>query len=161
MKRHPALQPFSRDHNVGLILARSMVQAADNFGQRPDVIQSLTDAWRLELDDHFQKEELLLLPLCSKESSERMQSEHAELRSLFEDLIAGSKEADVFRLAGEGLDSHIRWEERELFCQIEASASPEQLDELAKRTWIPEETRWESGLAPRREELMKRIVRTE
>jgi hypothetical protein len=29
MKRHPVLQPFSRDHNVGLVLALSLQTVSD------------------------------------------------------------------------------------------------------------------------------------
>jgi len=90
MKRHPALQPFSRDHNVGLVLARSLQTAPDN-GARHEVARKLLEAWDVELKDHFSEEERLLGPLASEGMAERLRHEHRVIAEWIE----------AFRTAGQ------------------------------------------------------------
>lgn len=142
MRRHPALEPFSRDHNTGLILARALTEA------RQGADQQFREAWTRELADHFAEEERLLGPLCSPAHLDRLLSEHAHIAHLGQSLPRRMK------ALGEALDAHIRWEERELFPAIEASASEEQLVQLMRATDEVEERRW--AHEPRREELVRR-----
>ena len=158
MKRHPSLEPFSRDHNIGLILARRLVQAArEGETARQDAASSLLKYWADELEDHFAEEERTLLPLIpSDELRERLLREH---RSFAEDIRAlsdGSSEPRVLLHAGETLNDHIRWEERVLFPAIEASATKEQMHALEEQTSQVEARRSDSSWSPRRGELMRR-----
>lgn len=146
MKRHPALQPFSRDHNVGLVFARRLVRGdpiAEEFGR----------FWEDELDAHFRDEEALLGPLASDAHRGRLFAEHDEIRHLVTNLAV----ADLADL-GRRLADHIRWEERVLFPAIEASASASELIGLANRTADVESARASSLYAPQRGALNK--VRT-
>lgn len=142
MRRHPALEPFSRDHNTGLILARALTEA------RPGADQQFREAWTRELADHFAEEERLLGPLSSEVQFTRLIEEHQEI----ERLMGGLPESVV--ALGEALDAHIRWEERFFFPAIEASATEEQLVQLMRATDVVEERRWANE--PRREELVRR-----
>ncbi|MCW5943434.1 MAG: hemerythrin domain-containing protein [Fimbriimonadaceae bacterium] len=141
MKRHPALQPFSRDHNVGLVFARRI--------ERGDAVaEEFAKLWAEELDAHFRDEEALLGPLVGDDTRNRLVAEHRAIRELAESVAT----ADLGRL-GRLLDAHIRWEERELFPAIEASASEAELAALGRRTTVIEATRSSSTWAPRRGEL--------
>lgn len=142
MRRHPALEPFSRDHNTGLILARALTEA------RPGADQQFREAWTRELADHFAEEERLLGPLSSEVQFTRLIEEHRQIKRL------GERLPETMRLLGEALDAHIRWEERFFFPAIEASASEEQLAQLMRATDEVEERRWANE--PRREELVRR-----
>lgn len=142
MKRHPALEPFSRDHNDGLILARSLMAGEDSAPQQAK------EAWDGELRDHFEEEERLLGHLCSEQSLERLLREHREIETLIKSLPAGSA------ALGEALEAHIRWEERVLFPDIEATASEEDFKRLDSESQALEERRWPNS--PRRAELVQR-----
>lgn len=131
MKRHPALEPFSRDHNVGLTIARALAHG------QPESAEEFVRLWDQELCDHFDQEESLLGGLLDSEKLDRLTSEHREIRMLKDALPPSGP-----RL-GEALTAHIRWEERELFPWIEATATPEQLERLASATDLVEEKRWE------------------
>lgn len=144
MRRHPSLEPFSRDHNDGLILARRLSMRGEYE------LPSFHKAWEEELRDHFAEEERLLQPLCTPEEWERMIMDHETIRTLGLD---GATEADARQL-GELLHDHIRWEERELFIAIERRATPEALDQLGKDLEALEERRGEAN--PRRAELVER-----
>jgi len=156
MKRHEALQPFSRDHNVGLVLARKLSRAdAEDPPGLKSLAQEVTAYWRGEMQDHFAEEERLLSPLASPESARRLQREHAAI----EELLQGGEDrldANALSTLGQLLDEHIRWEERGLFVEIEENATPQQLQDLALATSLVEGKRAESPWAPRRGELMKR-----
>lgn len=155
MKRHPSLEPFSRDHNTGLILARQLGIAA----AVAPAVAAFVAAWRDELKDHFDEEERLLGPLCRPEEQIRLKEEHDRIRAL---AALGEKEAldeAGSRGLGQLLDEHIRWEERVLFPSIEAHASEEDLAALAAETDKLEQRRGELATNARRKELVERRSR--
>jgi hypothetical protein len=142
MKRSLSLEPFSRDHNDGLILARKLQE------DRPGALEEFRRAWEVELKDHFDEEERLLGPLCLEPERERLSQEHREIRDL-----AFSAQPDA-PLLGRLLHDHIRWEERVLFTALEDRATADQLDLLERETRNLEERRWPND--PQREKLVKR-----
>ncbi len=145
MKRHPALEPFSRDHNDGLILARGLQLS------REGADEAFKHAWEVELQDHFAEEERLLGPLAESAFREQLIAEHLAI----EDLMG--KLPDSRLELGNALHDHIRWEERVLFPAIEGAATPEMLVSLAMETDQLEVRRWK--LDARREELIRRRLK--
>lgn len=142
MKRHPALEPFSRDHNTGLILARALQHGQESASD------DARQAWDRELRDHFDEEVRLLSPLMNEAQRSRMVQEHREI----EQLIASLPQS--MAKLGDLLHDHIRWEERELFPWIETHASAAQLANLAKAAEPMEVRRWETDA--RRKTLVSR-----
>lgn len=130
MKRHPALEPFSRDHNTGLILARALIEA------RPGVETQFREAWARELADHFAEEEELLGPLCSEAALAQLRAEHARIAEL------GARLPESATELGNVLEAHIRWEERVLFVEIESNHDGTALSDLMERTIEMERRRW-------------------
>lgn len=143
MKRHPSLEPLSRDHNEGLILARRLTESER-------ALDTFRAAWERELRDHFAEEERLLLPLCDRPSQERLLREHAAIASLG----GAAATPDEARRLGELLHDHIRWEERELFVTIEQTASEAALRSLGHATNAIEKRRAKAN--PLRAELVAR-----
>lgn len=157
MKRHLSLEPFSRDHNVGLALARRLTLAsAEAQSVRRQVVQSLVRYWRDELEDHFVEEERMLCPMIrSKEFWDRMLAEHCEFHALVDELSSDMVDRVRVARAGALLHDHIRWEERTLFPEIERTASERELRSLLEQTAVLEESRAQSSWAPKRGELMR------
>jgi len=158
MKRHPGLEVFSRDHNVGLILGRKLVRAASLAeGNRQEAAQLLLQYWSDELADHFSEEERLLAPLIQEiELGHRMVLEHLTFSELVGSVDGGQIDPDLLARTGQLLIDHIRWEERVLFPSVEQTASVTQLDELVKQTGLVETRRSHSAWSPRRGELVKK-----
>lgn len=134
LKRHPSLQPLSRDHYQGLVQAQHLIKAADgNAIERRKVLAEFLDAWEREIEPHFNDEERLLAGLAGDSEREQLMAEHRRLRGM----AAEAREhrrlvdpgAEWVRDLGQTLHAHIRWEERELFTSIESSV-PDQLDDL-------------------------------
>lgn len=149
MKRHPSLQPLSRDHNVALVLARHLEREPNS--QR---LREFIEIWNDEMEDHFFDEERLLLHYMTPDMGGRMIEEHMRIRQYATAAQRGMLCADDIVRLGGLLHSHVRWEERVLFPSIETAATEEDLALIAAQTGMLEERRSKSKHAPRRGELM-------
>jgi iron-sulfur cluster repair protein YtfE (RIC family) len=149
MVRHEALHPFSRDHSVGLVLARRLV--------REESTEELLRGWDLELKDHFLKEETLLAPLIHNGALRlRFMDDHMRFEA-FVDRIRGEATTRTLQIeAGKLLADHIRWEERVLFPHIERVSSEAQLAELQQQTDLLEQSRSDNPLEPKRGLIVSR-----
>lgn len=118
MKRVPELRDLSDDHHTGLMLARRCLQAA-----RADAPLSTDEVWRqvletfsAHLEPHFLIEERVLLPglesIGELALASRIRSEHEALRAYRDAKGVGPALVAAF---GKLLESHIRFEEREVF----------------------------------------------
>ena len=136
MKRSDALAQLSRDHHQGLVVAQRLRRAT------PATAAAARDAflafWETDGHDHFRAEEELLLPAFARHEPPthpavvRVLTEHVDLRRRAADLAGDADPScDELRALGEGLNGHIRHEERVLFPLIEAALPPEELTALA------------------------------
>lgn len=137
-RRHKALIEWSRDHTLGLAVAKHLTESSSKgTDDRRLALQEFMTAWRDNLADHFTQEEECLLPVVRNErDAKRLQKEHAAIRANAE--LAGAfvddEDIDATWLLGVGklLHDHIRWEERELFPSIEQTASKVELKRIAR-----------------------------
>lgn len=128
LKRHEALKPLSRDHHHGLLLCWKIREGIKkNIHQ--DRIKSYTDFFfTSQLRPHFRFEEEEIFPLLgdSHPLILRALNEHRRL----EDLFKGDAEEDTFTSIEKELNRHIRFEERELFMELQKSVPEEQLQKI-------------------------------
>lgn len=116
------------------------MKKAETGGQeaRRAALDAWLEEWTRRMRRHFLDEERLLPPLLTSGEHERLLAEHELLRGCIEEArrqIEQQRIDDGFcALAGERLERHIRWEDRELFRAIEARASAEELAVLAAAT---------------------------
>lgn len=139
LQRHPALQPFSRDHYVGLVVAEHLRRSATStVAERLSAMREFMAAWDKEISDHFAEEERLLRPLLTTENDwTRLLSEHDTLRDLQRQAATEPEraaDAEWMLRLGSVLHDHIRWEERELFPRIEKTVSASGLQHLSLET---------------------------
>jgi len=135
MKRHRALEPFSRDHYGGLVIARHLMQDRNEAS-----LISLMRLWKEEMEDHFLEEESLLMDLIPQEMANRLAAEHSEIRLRIESAAAGKFGPNDVASLGEKIHNHIRWEERVLFPWLEQSTD---MDPIAEATEAMEARRHE------------------
>ena len=131
IERHEALKPLSREHHHGLLLCWKIRQ-----GVKKEVevarIKAYTEWFKIHyLDPHFEAEEKHIFPVLGNEHElvKRALKEHRRLKRLF------SQDTEVeiaLNNIEEELDSHIRFEERVLFNEIQEVASAEQLADIEK-----------------------------
>jgi hemerythrin-like domain-containing protein len=123
VKRHPALQELSRDHQHALAVALKARRA------EPGAAEALRDFLEEEGYAHFALEERVLLPAfvpygdVDDPRIARMLVDHVRLRAVDQlDVVA----------AGELLEAHVRLEEREIFPWIEEAMPEPALDALGR-----------------------------
>ena len=140
MKRHPSLQPLSRDHHHTLVQARklSLAAAENDSSIRAHAAAHFAAYWENDLQAHFWQEEQIVLPLLAKHQSPDVGeiaetlNQHTEIKRLVDELndrLARriSPEASLLGALGEALRLHIRFEENELFPAVESAATEEDL----------------------------------
>jgi hemerythrin-like domain-containing protein len=140
LQRHVSLQPFSRDHYVGLVRAQRLIRSAQSGAeQRRTAVRDFLAAWEQEIRAHFADEEELLLPVVDEPDGQRLRREHERLRALAAQAAghaaaAAEPAVEFVRELGQTLNDHIRWEERELFPRVEHRLSAEQLAQIGMAT---------------------------
>ncbi|MEK7253627.1 MAG: hemerythrin domain-containing protein [Bacteroidota bacterium] len=132
LKRHPSLQPLSREHHHGLLLAWK-IRTGLSEGVAAERIKTYSD-WFFEnhLLPHFEVEERHIFPVLGGGEHplvNRALREHRRLKHLFAatgELVKHLSQID------EELTAHIRFEERELFNELQSIASAGQLAEIER-----------------------------
>jgi len=140
IKRHKSLQPLSRDHHQGLILAQILKKGAPVYKGMPSTIEGKKEytllLYNSELVRHFKNEEEILFPLVKGKNSEvnklteEIINEHRQINQLIIEVQSTNELERKLDELGRLLENHIRKEERELFPKIEKILTEVQLFEL-------------------------------
>jgi hemerythrin-like domain-containing protein len=135
MKRHPALQPLSRDHHVALVAAQRLRRAG--AGEETAARDAFLAFWREHGAKHFRVEEDVLLPAFAvhtdpdHECVVRMLMDHVRIRAMAGRLEeGGDPPVEALHELGTMLERHVRLEEREVFPLIENALPPEAAERL-------------------------------
>jgi Hemerythrin HHE cation binding domain len=134
VKRVPGLRDLSDDHHTGLVLARRCRQAGrPDSGVSPERMwQEVLAAFSSDLEPHFQIEEQHLVPaleaIGEASLASRIREEHRALRALRD---AGVQSPLSLQRFGELLESHIRYEERQVFGPTQDRLAEKALEGIA------------------------------
>lgn len=138
MKRHPALQPLSREHHHALALCVLVERALHEQSKTPAALAAeIGAAFERDLRPHFETEERLLLPATgdlagAPELWQRILDEHRELERRAQ-AAQQAPDEESLRAFTALLRSHVRLEENELFELIQARLGNEALRALGAR----------------------------
>ena len=129
LKRHTSLQPLSCEHHYSLQLCWKIRTGLKKQSESDRVKKYLNWFWETHLKSHFEIEELYIFPILGEDHEliKKALAEHRRLTSLFETPDDNLKNLNMIE---EELQSHIRFEERILFKEIQTIASAEQLQRL-------------------------------
>lgn len=131
LKRHKALQPLSREHHHGLLLAWK-IRAGFNKKVDVDRIKVYADwFFKTHLIPHFEVEETHIFTILGNNNDlvKRALSDHRRLSRLFEQTEDLEKNLSLIE---EELDKHIRFEERILFPEIQKAATEDQFAHIER-----------------------------
>lgn len=126
IKRHQALQPWSRDHHHGLLLSWK-IKKGFSLGIDLQRIKNYTDwFWNNHLKSHFETEEAFIFPILGNNHPlvERALDDHRNLKSFFEYPVA---DTEVLSEIESLMNDHIRFEERVLFNAIQEVATDDEI----------------------------------
>lgn len=141
IKRHAALQTLSREHHHGLLFCWKI---REGFKRNIAIerIKKYADwFWSSHLVQHFETEEAILFPILPAENSKvkKAVADHRRLKSLFENSDDIRKSLSVLE---EALEAHIRFEERDLFNEIQQVATAAQLADVENHHHAPFSDDW-------------------
>ena len=160
LKRHPALQDLSRDHQLFLIEARTMRWLADDDPRAPELktfLETFRVFWEYHGNPHIEEEELVLYPFCFEDQNDldviQLRIDHRWLRDRVEAIQQNPQNVTLaaLRELAEHITKHVRFEERVIFERIQENLSEEQLSELATRSLsFRQDNRPEDAIGPNR-----------
>lgn len=134
IKRSPQLAPLSREHHEGLLTVWKIRQGISKNIEAARITAFVQWFWQAHLQSHFQKEETHLPPVLTRSHPmiQQMITEHGEIKKLIDETAQHGDLKKLETLA-QILNDHIRFEERQLFNEVEKAASPEQLRYLSEQ----------------------------
>lgn len=131
LKRHKALQPDRRKHHHALLLCWK-IRTGFAKGVEAERIKKYANwFYQNHTLPHFEIEEHYIFPVLGRDDElvEKALADHKRLRRLFEGKTEITK---TLSLLDEELEAHIRFEERQLFNEVQQVASPETMDAINK-----------------------------
>jgi hemerythrin-like domain-containing protein len=142
MLRHPSLIPLSHQHQHGLALCVKIERGLRDDrspARTQDLARQVSDAYEIELRNHFDVEESILFPAIREHLGatplvEALEGEHRKLEALIEAVRTADDAArpEALLAFSAALTAHIRSEERELFEDIQKRLSRETMSELGR-----------------------------
>lgn len=136
LKRHPALVPLSKDHHFGLLLCwkiRTGIAKEIAPERISAYVQYFFDHHLLQ---HFREEENYVFSLLDAQDEKRKKAEkqHRTLKLLRERVESEPDQLhSLLTLIEKELETHIRFEERELFPYMQEKLSDDQLAVLEQQ----------------------------
>jgi len=131
IKRNESLKALSREHHHGLLLCWK-IRTGIKKQIEPERIKKYASWFYINhLLPHFELEEQHIFTLLGNEHElvKKALAEHRRLKRLFESDIEILKNLTLIE---EELESHIRFEERILFNEIQLIATEEELQQIKK-----------------------------
>jgi hemerythrin-like domain-containing protein len=135
IRRSQALVKFSKDHHFALLLIWKIRQGL-HFGIEPQRINNyITSFFQNYLEEHFKEEEELLFVLLNKNNHSRKTAEqdHKVLRQTAEKIKSDPGNESIIQDFVTRLEKHIRFEERDLFNELQNTLSEPQLNSIAEK----------------------------
>ena len=131
IKRSKQLAPLSRDHHEGLFFVWNMRQGLKNGTEIKLIAQYVQWFWKHHLQDHFKEEEQILAPHlpADNELLQRMLNEHQNIEALIH-INENIPDETLLNQLADGVNDHIRFEERELFPYAEKFIPQDQLNKI-------------------------------
>lgn len=125
IKRQKELVPLSKEHHEGLLFVWKIRQGLRNGTDHQLIADYIQWFWKADLQEHFRKEEEILAAHLPQDNRLVMQmlDEHQQLEALVQ-ICALVADEDIFLQLADGLNNHIRFEERELFPFAEQAIPP-------------------------------------
>jgi len=137
LKRDEALQPLSRQHHQGLLVSLFLSNGLKKGVATKPMRDFILQFWQDDLLKHFEAEEQVLVPFAKPYATlepliTRMLLEHQQIVLLINRINneARAEQLETIKDFADKLEQHIRFEERELFEQLQLTLSAEDMSVL-------------------------------
>lgn len=135
IKRHAAMISLSKDHHFGLLLVWKIRQGLAKKIETERISNYVLYFFEMDLEQHFKEEEELLFPCLPVDDPLRLKAvdQHQAINKLIAAIRANKNDGSLLIQMADQLESHIRFEERELFNHIQSTLSEIELEKLAEK----------------------------
>jgi hemerythrin-like domain-containing protein len=135
IKRSQALIQFSKDHHFALLLIWKIRQGLRFNVESQRINNYITFFFLNYLEEYFQEEEELLFVHLdkNKESAKMAVKDHKVLTEIAEKIKFDPKNKSLTTDFTDQLEKHIRFEERELFNELQNTLSESELNNIAEK----------------------------
>lgn len=135
MKRNPHLQPLSRQHHNGLLIALLLAKGVRKNASATVMMDFICFNWKEDLQEHFELEENVLLPALTNTSfdhalTSQLLDEHRQIRDWVKKASSHEMSMDDLSAFSSLLDRHIRFEERVFFPAAEQILEESELTKI-------------------------------
>lgn len=129
MKRHEALVQLSRDHHFGLLLCWKIKEGLKREVEPEKIEKYIRIFYENNLKEHFSEEEQYVFGILGNEHPMIVEAvaQHRAIETMVETGMQNVESLTQFRNL---LENHIRFEERQVFQEIQQHASEKQLQKL-------------------------------
>lgn len=134
IKRNEHIVQLSKDHHFTLLFCWK-IRTGLKFNVDSERIKKYVQYfWKNHMQPHFTEEETILFVPVKDNAVQKALNEHAEIKKQVDVLTASAKvsNADLLKLA-DSAESHVRYEERELFPHLENVLTENQLQEIGRQ----------------------------
>jgi hemerythrin-like domain-containing protein len=133
IKRSKEIAPLSRDHHEGLLLGWKIKKGIANGTSVKTISSYVKWFWENHLLSHFKKEETVLIEYVPADNThvKQMFEEHQQIVNKISEIEKQPNEKLLLEFSTL-LETHIRFEERVLFNEIEEILNEEQLKNLGE-----------------------------
>lgn len=131
LKRHPALQPLSKEHHQILLLGFKIRQGLKNKVEPERIMNYCVWFFEAYLQPHFEKEQTHLSHILGEVSDDisKLKQNHQEVEEAFHNISASYSVLQNFE---DLIVSHVRFEERVLFQDIQTKLTENDICYLEK-----------------------------
>ncbi|CAI8896694.1 hemerythrin domain-containing protein [Chryseobacterium sp. IT-36CA2] len=131
MKRNKNIILLSRDHHFGLLCSWKIRQGLKKEIETDRIKKYILHFWHNYLEEHFREEEQILCAHLEDEYTERIRSEHIQIKVLASQ-IEHSEDTRLLSDFADLLEQHIRFEERDWFPHLEEKLNNAVLNWIGK-----------------------------
>jgi hemerythrin-like domain-containing protein len=142
IKRHTSLIPISREHHFGLLLSWKIREGLKYNVNPARIMDYCVWFYNTNLKLHFDIEEQYMYPILGNDHPMIVQALH-EHRHIEQLILQKENVTDVLLALEKAIDTHIRFEERNLFNLIQEKATEDQLRLIEQNHNAPFEDTWE------------------
>lgn len=137
MKRHPAIQPLSRQHHTLLLAVLLLKKGMAKNASLAIMVLFVNEVWKDVMLFHTQQEEDVLIPAFQEgavmEDHQIIMADHKALEQLYQQLNTEGASYKVLQDFVSLLEKHIRFEERHYFPKLEALANTNTWEQLSNK----------------------------
>ncbi len=133
IKRHDNIAPLSREHHGALLFSWKLKQGVKNGTSTERIKKYISWFWKHHLLPHQQTEEEVLFTDATDPLVKKALEEHTEIRDRIDAILVNESTArEAIPELAELNDTHIRYEERELFPHLEKKLSLVELERIGQ-----------------------------